>query len=389
MLEVFRRVGFRPRACGWELTLRCNLRCKHCGSLAGRARDDELSRDECLRVADELAEMRCERVTLTGGEPTLHAAWDELAERLVKQKVQVGLISNAWEWSSGQAERAARAGLYAVGFSLDGLEQEHDAFRAPGSFARVVDAIRITRGAGLDVAINTTIHRLNRKQLPDMRRLLIDLGAHSWQLQIAIPTGAMAGHRELVLAPEDLLWLVPQIAEFCRDSNRHLRVVASDHIGYFGKPEAHLRQPDVSMPFWLGCWAGLHVFGIESNGNVKGCLSLPSALHGESGYVEGNLRESSLREIWNRPTGFAYSRGFRVAALKGFCRVCRYGDLCRGGCTWKRYSQGNSEAGDTYCFYFQAMQHECYDLLEDEPTDEEKAYFRASPDVPLGEKQGN
>ena len=377
MLEVFQRVGFLPRACGWELTLRCNLRCKHCGSLAGRTRDDELSRDECLRVADELAEMRCERVTLTGGEPTLHPAWDELAERLVKQKVKVGLISNAWEWSRAHAERAARAGLYSVGFSLDGFEREHDALRAPGSFQRVLDAIRVTREVGLDVAINTTIHLGNCRQLLDMRSLLLDLGAHSWQLQIAIPTGAMASHRELVLPPEDLLWLVPQIAEFCRESGPRLRVVASDHIGYFGKPEAHLRQPEVTMPFWLGCWAGLHALGIESGGNVKGCLSLPSALHGEAGYIEGNVRQSSLREIWNRSSGFVYTRGFRTSDLKGFCRVCRYGDLCRGGCTWKRGSQGDPEAGDTYCFYYQAARQGRYDLLEDEPTVEEKAYFRA------------
>ena len=34
----------------------------------------------------------------------------------------------------------------------------------------------------------------------------------------------------------------------------------------------------------------MHVLGIESNGNVKGCLSLPSQRHGHQGYVEGNVR---------------------------------------------------------------------------------------------------
>jgi radical SAM protein with 4Fe4S-binding SPASM domain len=373
VLEVFKRTGFVPRACGWELTLRCNMQCKHCGSLAGRARDDELGRDECLRVADQLAEMRVGRVTLTGGEPTLHPAWDELALRMTSQKVTVGLISNAWAWQPSDAERAAKAGLRSVGFSIDGLEQEHDLFRAPGSFERVVSAIRASRAVGLQISINTTLHLRNRYQLADMHRLLVELGVFSWQLQIAIPTGSMAAHRDRVLPPEDLLWLVPQIAELGRDSR--LRVVASDHIGYFGKPEAHLRQPDVSMPFWLGCWAGLHVFGIESNGNVKGCLSLPSSRHGEPSYLEGNLREHSLREIWSRPKGFAYNRLFTVADLRGFCRVCRYGDLCRGGCTWKRYSLGDPTSGDIYCFYYQAMKHRRHDLLEDAPTDAERSYF--------------
>lgn len=375
MLKVFQRIGFLPRACGWELTLACNLRCKHCGSLAGRARDDELSRDECLRVADELAELRCERVTLTGGEPTLHPAWDEIAQRLLTQNVQVGIISNAWEWNDDHTARAVRAGLDSVGFSLDGLDREHDAFRAPGSFARVVAAIRQVRAAGLEVAVNTTIQRSNCKQLPDLRALLVELDVRSWQLQLAIPTGAMAGHRDRVLPPEDLLWLVPQIAEMCRDRASRPRVVATDHIGYFGKPEAHLREPEVKMPFWVGCWAGLHAFGIESNGNVKGCLSLPSALHGESRYVEGNLHKTRLRELWSRPTAFVYNRAFQTSDLKDFCRICRYGDVCRGGCTWVRASQGYPEAGNPYCFYFQAMRHGRYDLLEDEPTAGEKSYL--------------
>ena len=375
MLEVFRRVGFVPRACGWELTLRCNLGCTHCGSLAGRARDDELDTEECLHVADALVWLRCQRVTLTGGEPTLHPAWDQVAERLTRQKVRVSLISNGWAWQASDAERATRAGISSLGFSLDGLPAEHDAFRAPGSFTRVLAAIASARAVGVEVAVNTTIHRSNRHQLVAIRDLLVEAGVRAWQLQYAIPTGAMAAHRDLVLPPEDLLWLVPQIAEFCQERKGRMHVIASDHVGYFGKPEAQLRQADVSMPFWLGCWAGMHVLGIESNGNVKGCLSLPSERHGETGYVEGNVRKQSLQDIWQRKTGFVYTRGFRVEDLRGFCRVCRYGDVCRGGCTWKRRSQAEPDAGDTYCFTYQAMKHRRYELLDDEPTAAEMGYF--------------
>jgi radical SAM protein with 4Fe4S-binding SPASM domain len=107
---------------------------------------------------------------------------------------------------------------------------------------------------------------------------------------------------------------------------------------------------------------------------VKGCLSLPSARHGKTLYIEGNLRTASLRELWSRPGGFAYNRGFSVDQLRGFCRVCRYGDLCRGGCTWKRHSLADETSGDIYCLYYQAMKHKRYDLLEDEPTPAEQAY---------------
>jgi MoaA/NifB/PqqE/SkfB family radical SAM enzyme len=40
----------------WELTLRCDLACDHCGSRAGKARPDELSTDEALDVVRQLAD---------------------------------------------------------------------------------------------------------------------------------------------------------------------------------------------------------------------------------------------------------------------------------------------------------------------------------------------
>ena len=134
VIEVLRRVGFFPRACVWELTLACNLRCKHCGSIAGSKRGDELSLDECLRVADELVALGCRRITLSGGEPTMYPGWHEVGKRLVELGARVNLISNGLTWSAKHIEQAQQAGLCGVAFSIDGFEKEHDDFRAPGSF---------------------------------------------------------------------------------------------------------------------------------------------------------------------------------------------------------------------------------------------------------------
>jgi MoaA/NifB/PqqE/SkfB family radical SAM enzyme len=41
-----------PEFCMWELTIKCNMRCKHCGSMAGQARKNELTVEECFDVAE-------------------------------------------------------------------------------------------------------------------------------------------------------------------------------------------------------------------------------------------------------------------------------------------------------------------------------------------------
>ena len=51
----------------WEITLACSFFCKYCGSKGGRAREGELTTEEALSVAEQLAELGCRRVSLIGG----------------------------------------------------------------------------------------------------------------------------------------------------------------------------------------------------------------------------------------------------------------------------------------------------------------------------------
>jgi radical SAM protein with 4Fe4S-binding SPASM domain len=160
----------------------------------------------------------------------------------------------------------------------------------------------------------------------------------------------------------------------------NLEICVGHNIGYFGKPEPALRAEDVVLPLWLGCLAGCQIIGIESGGDVKGCLSLPSSVHGEHRFVEGNVRENHLREIWNRPGAFSYNRQFREEQLSGFCRVCRFRDVCRGGCAWGSYSHAG--AGNDNCLCYQAVKHRRVDLLAEEPTAEERAFTAGEAQPP-------
>jgi len=63
----------------------------------------------------------------------------------------------------------------AVSFRMDGFEAEHDAFRSPGSWQRVVRAIDLTVAGGMRTGVNTTINRsagLRRSSLIGFRDTL-------------------------------------------------------------------------------------------------------------------------------------------------------------------------------------------------------------------------
>ena len=358
MLELHRKFGFRPRSAVWELTLSCNLRCRHCGSRAGRKRQDELTLAEALRLCDELAALGCRRLTLGGGEPLLRKDWPIIAERLIERGVTVGMVTNGLAWTEQVVATVKAVGLESVAFSIDGLEESHDYLRgSPGLWRRILEHAQRCRKAGLHVSAVTTLYRKNLPELPELRDVLRENGIERWQLQLGTPTGNLADHPELVIAPESLLELVPLVASWCRD-NRRPKIYSGHNIGYFGEPEESLRDPRDVVPCWTGCTAGLNTIGIESDGGIKGCLSLPSAMNDEDAFLEGNIRDASLRDIWFRPGAFAYNRGFKVEQLGGFCRSCDYGEVCRGGCTWGTFARGRFVRDNAYCYWRQQQEAE-------------------------------
>jgi len=67
----------------WEITLKCNLSCSHCGSRAGAARDQELTTAEALDLVGQLREVGIREVALIGGEAYLRPDWLVIAAAIV------------------------------------------------------------------------------------------------------------------------------------------------------------------------------------------------------------------------------------------------------------------------------------------------------------------
>jgi MoaA/NifB/PqqE/SkfB family radical SAM enzyme len=340
---------WRPRNAVWELTLACNLRCVHCGSRAGASRADELSTAECLDVVAQLADLGGELLTLSGGEPLLRDDWDVIAREAARRGLTVNLVTNGTLVDARIAGRARAAGLANVGVSIDGPRDVHDAIRGRGAFDNAVRGIGCLRDAGISVALLTTVHRRNLGWLDSTRRLAIDLGAHQWRLQLGKPMGAMKDHDDLVLQPRQIPGLIDAIVRMKAAGG--ISVSVGDSIGYCGPGDRALRGWGWRgrNEAWHGCQAGLQAIGIESDGGIKGCLSLQAREGDLDPFREGGVRQASLAEWWFRDGAFAYNRDFDVAGLSGACRQCRHAARCRGGarCVAAAFTGALSE--DPYC----------------------------------------
>jgi MoaA/NifB/PqqE/SkfB family radical SAM enzyme len=325
-------------------------------------RPGELSTAECLDVAHQLADLGTELVTLSGGEPTLRKDWDLVARTLVERGVRVNLVTNGVfrdrTTALDVARRARLAGLCNVAVSIDGPRAIHDAVRGPGTFDAAFETVEAFHAEGLPVTLMTTVSQRNLHALEAMRDLALAAGVEGWRLQLAKPMGAMDDHRDEVLAPRDLLYLVPLLARMKVALHRRgLTLTVGDSIGYFGPHDEVLRGRGWRGrdECWQGCQAGLQAIGIQADGGVKGCLSLRADAHGTDGpadetFVEGNVRRERLDALWHRPGAFAYNRDFEAGKLTGACASCRHGSRCRGGARCVSAAVAGTLTEDPLCF---------------------------------------
>lgn len=334
-----------PQICVWELTLRCNMRCIHCGSVAGRSRKNELTVEECLPVADQLIELGCRQTTFIGGEVFLYKGWEQIARRLSDGGILVNIVTNAFLMNHTQLEQVKRANMSNVGISIDGMEESHNKIRQNSqSFQRALKAIQKLRQNNIHVGAVTTLLDFNFYELDRIYDLLLENGVTVWQLQLATAMGNMKDKKEYLLNPDKL----SQVTAFIRRKREEcgIKIYAGDNIGYYDENEPYIRTDPGVIGTWQGCQAGLRVVGIDSVGNIKGCESLCSDY-----FIEGNVRKEPLSQIWHKEGNFAYNRRFDVAQLTGGCAGCDKAEVCRGGCRGSCFFSTDMLYDNPYCNY--------------------------------------
>jgi len=342
------RSAFTPVHAVWEITLACDLKCQHCGSRAGARRPQELSTEECRDLIRQLARLGTREVTLIGGEAYLRRDWLDLIREIRAQGMDCTMQSGGLHLTEERIRLAAEAGLQAAGVSIDGLAEVHDKLRGvKGSFTAALNALRLFKEYGLVSSVNTQITSLVMPQLRDLMNLYIEAGAKNWQIQLTVAMGRAADHPELLLQPYELLELMPLLAELYREgTDRGLLIQPGNNIGYFGPYESLWRGSGDERVHWTSCNAGQNTIGIEADGTIKGCPSLPTTPYGG-----GNIRDVSLKDIWWNTDELSFTRTRTLDDLWGYCRSCYYADVCRAGCTWTTHVLFGRAGNNPYCHH--------------------------------------
>ncbi len=321
-----------------EVTNRCNLRCPHCASTSGKARDDELSLEEIRKLLDDIRQLGGEEITVIGGEMFIHDDWFEICSFVRERGMQLIIISNGILIRDEDTfAKLKQLEPKVIGISIDGATREsYRRSRGVDGFDHCLSVLRRLKEDGHpNVNGITTFMTSNIEEYSQFQDLFADTGI-TWQIQIANKGGERfhSGHfisrtqfRDLVSRMRDTIVDRPDV-HLC-----HM-----DDFGYFPMDPAlqFLHQE------WHGCIAGLELIGIRSNGDLLGCLSLGDE------FIEANIRTEPLASIWQNERYFSRFRK-KEDLLTGACAKCAYARECRAGCTSIAYSATGNVGSNPYC----------------------------------------
>jgi pyrroloquinoline quinone biosynthesis protein E len=324
-----------PLALIAELTHRCPLHCVYCSNpLELNHRADELTTEVWSRVFREAAEAGVLQVDFTGGEPLARPDIVDLVRAARASGLYVNLITSGLPLDEARLDELVAAGLDHLQLSFQGAREdsanEISGTKAHAQKLRVLGWVKRRRVA---VTLNFVIHRRNIDRIEEMLALAETSSAGRVEFANVQYYGWAFVNRENLLPTREQL---DRSMEFLKRAEERLRGKLNVE---FVVPDYYAKYPKACMGGW-----GQKLMLIAPNGDALPCHAAQII----PGLRFDNLKERSLREIWEKSEVFRKFRG--EDWMPEPCRSCDRRTRDFGGCRCQAFLlTGDAATTDPVC----------------------------------------
>src|SRR5580658_3571863 len=304
-----------------QIDERCNLHCAHC-FVSATQRGRSMPWKQVTQTAiPRLVQCRVERVTLTGGEPTIHPEFLRIVRALRDAGMHVGVCTNATTLEPSDIEALASLGGVHCNVSLDGFRPEsHGRFRGDQqSFHRTVATVRQLASAGLLQGLLCTPNSFAEdEEYRELCEFAAEQGAEYVLLNPLSSMGRGVKAQKRLAAPEDKMRHIYELTAPFETAD--LDVV-------------HIRFPSAGQPL-AGCQAGTIIY-VFTGGDVTVCPYLvfaartPQSRHDPAEFIVGNIFTDP--DIAARLDAYRFDYRHRMGS-NATCTACTMADSCGKGC---------------------------------------------------------
>lgn len=323
----------------FEVTDKCNLCCKHCGSQCGSNKLNFLPLPIIKKVLDDIAgkyDPKSILICLTGGEPMLYRDIYKVINYARLLDFKVGMTTNGTLINANAAFSLAQAGLNTIAVSIDGLPATHNTFRcSEGAFDKAIKGCKMLKMVGFDVQVTTVVNKANISELEDIYILLDKNEIKSWVITNVDPVGRAKDKENMLLDGSELR----KMFEFIRE--KRYDFACEMEVTYGCAHYAGLEFEREIRDFYFQCGAGVQIASIAANGDIRACLDIER----RSDLCQGSIYEDKFLDVWDNK--FQIFRKNR-SRLSKTCSTCTEVMYCRGDSshTWN-YDLSEPD----YCIY--------------------------------------
>ncbi|MDR2421793.1 MAG: radical SAM protein [Deltaproteobacteria bacterium] len=343
----------------WNVTRACNLSCVHCyASATPGPAEGELSREEALALARNLADFGAPVILFSGGEPLFHPHIFELVELTVKSGARAVLSTNGLLLTRDWALKLRDIGLSYVGVSLDGLAEAHDRMRGlAGAFDLALQAIDTAKKANLKVGLRLTITKSNLGDIGQIFDLLEEEGVPRICFYHLVDNGRRPELAAESLSHQETRAAVDLIAKrtwLLRQKGFNPEVLTVDNPA--DGPYLYLKMREEGRLHEAGnALELLRLNGGASSGHGVGAISWDGLVYPDQFWrtrVLGSIRERPFAEIWRDPGNELLMKlKDKKSHVTGRCRVCGFLEICGGGLRARAdFATGDPWAPDPACY---------------------------------------
>lgn len=317
-----------------ELTRKCNLNCRHCGSSCSVQNDKMLKLSDIKNTVDELSEYVDKKhfmFCITGGEPFLNPEWYDICSYIGSLGFNIGITTNGVFEDDFSVDKLAQSSVKTIAVSIDGMEKTHEKLRrTPGCFKKSVDSLKklVEKDSFSNIGITTVVNPMNISELNEIFELCKQINVDSWKITGVEPIGEANKNKALFLTQKQYVELFDFIKKKREENSSFDITYGCSHF----------------LPSWYDntvrtnnfiCGAGTIIASITCEGDIVSCLDIEK----RDLLKQGNISKDNFIEVWE--TRFEVFRRNK-AKDSLFCKNCKNAELCHGD-SWHTWDFENSK----------------------------------------------
>ncbi len=318
------------RALFFEVTLRCNARCEHCGSSCGDiVQKDEITKEEIEKVLEEIITVghkdpRTIMINITGGEPLVRKDLFEIMDYANKLGYPWGMTTNGMLIDEKVVKKMEETNMGSISVSLDGLKETHESFRrVPGSYEKILKGLKLMLKSPVIkiVQVTTCVNKKNIDELEEIYKMLYDIGIRNWRVMKVDPIGRARDNDDILLDKDG----IKRMVEFIKEKKAEGKMEITYGCGHYLGPKKDKIVRD--LPYL--CYTGFYVGSVLSNGDIFVCPDIQRRPE----LIQGNIRKDCFIDVWDNK--FKVFRSVnRTSNSK--CKKCEKWKECQGDAfhTW-------------------------------------------------------